>query len=375
MKRIGILFLLLTVIACTPKPNQGKSDLSYSPLQRFHIDFSDHRLALDLRTFLPTVSIVAVGDIMLGNHTEKFIRQFGVEYPFQATRSILQDADIAMGNLEGAFASSGTRFKKRFTFKVPPQFAPALALAGFDVMTLANNHIFDYGMPALKQTIEVLDSLKINHSGADSNRAAACRPVVLESNGYKVAIFSYSMTFPAEFWATDTSAGTCFPYESVIKRTIPHYDSTCDVVITAFHWGRELKNTPRDYQVEMAHRVIDLGSDLVIGHHPHVLQGMEIYKNRLIAYSLGNFCFSSYSRRAVESVMLEVCVDRNGLVLARVIPINVNNYEVDFQPKVLSAQRSAEVIAHLNEYSKNLESPALFDSSGYLIDDLLLTER
>lgn len=368
MKRIKILILAF-IIACAPKPNTKQIQSHSQSLERFSLPFSIDRLPLELRQVFPVLSVVAVGDIMLGNHTEEFIRKFGPEYPFAGTDSILRSGDITLGNLEAAFAENGTPFDKRFTFKVPPEFAASLPEAGFNVLNLANNHILDYGEEALHRTIEVLDSLSLSYCGAGNDKKSACEPTILEKNGFKIAVFGYSMTFPSEFWATDSSGGTCFPYESMLKRTIPHYDSTCDIVIANFHWGRELKNQPRDYQQKMARRVIDLGADLVIGHHPHVLQGMEIYKNRLIAYSLGNFCFSSYSRRATESVILKVALDKNGLVFARVIPINVNNYEIKFQPQVFDQQKSREVIQRLNEYSRALESPAFFDSTGFLINE------
>ncbi len=363
---IAWLSLISIFLSCANKP---KTTLEQKEQENFPIlkpEISHQRQLFKPEPIFSAVSVVAVGDMMLGNHTAQYIKKFGYEYPFAATDSILRSGDITIGNLEGPFATGGVQFPKKFTFKVPPEFATSLSFAGFNVVTLANNHILDYGVEALTETVAALDSLEIAYCGAGPNRESACKPTIVEKNGLKIAIFGYSMTFPAEFWASDTSGGTCFPYESVLKRTIPHYDSTCDIVITNFHWGRELKNMPRDYQIEMAHKVIDLGADLVIGHHPHVLQGMEIYKNRLIAYSLGNFSFASYSKRATESVILKVTLMSDGFLFARVIPINVNNHEVQFQPRPLHGDLAIDVITHLNEYSQQLENPALFDSTGFL---------
>ncbi|NOZ62067.1 MAG: CapA family protein [Calditrichaeota bacterium] len=371
IRLISLVWIVAVFLSCANKQQTAQELIKKTEPEILKLKSSLKRQRVELTPVVNSVSVVAVGDIMLGNHTAQYIRKYGVEYPFAATDSILRSGDIAVGNLEGPFAVSGTPFDKKFTFKVPPEFASSLAFAGFDVMTLANNHILDYGAEGLQRTISALDSLKISHCGAGLDLKAACTPAILEENGLKIAVFGYSMTFPAEFWASKTSGGTCFPYENILERTIPHYDSTCDIVIANFHWGRELKNAPRDYQRQTAHKAIDLGADLVIGHHPHVLQGVEIYKNRLIAYSLGNFAFASYSKRATESIILKVYLTKNGLLFARAVPINVNNYEVEFQPRPLSGKKAKEVIRHLNDYSRQLPAGAIFDSCGVIWGNLL----
>jgi poly-gamma-glutamate capsule biosynthesis protein CapA/YwtB (metallophosphatase superfamily) len=136
--------------------------------------------------------------------------------------------------------------------------------------------------------------------------------------------------------------------------------------VVTFHWGAEGKNFPKDYQKEYAHLAIDLGADLVLGHHPHVLQGLEIYKNRLIAYSLGNFTFSSYSRRATESMILKVYLVDGGLFFAKIIPVSVDNYEISFQPRVVTGKRAKTIIANLKAYSEPLNLTAIIDDDGYI---------
>ncbi|OQX84761.1 hypothetical protein B6D60_08805 [candidate division KSB1 bacterium 4484_87] len=365
------VWIFIIFLSCANKQQTTPALIKKTDTEILKVESSLKRQQLQQTPVINSVSVVAVGDIMLGNHTTQYIRNHGAEYPFSATSSILRSGDITMGNLEGPFVTSGTPFDKKFTFKVPPDLASSLPFAGFDVMTLANNHILDYGIDGLTETIAVLDSLNIAHCGAGLDEHAASEPAILERNGLRIAVFGYSMTFPDEFWATKKSEGTCFPYQRILARTIPHYDSTCDIVVANFHWGRELKNVPRDYQKQMAHKAIDLGADLIIGHHPHVLQGMEIYKNRLIAYSLGNFAFASYSRRATESVILKAYLTKDGLLFARVIPINVNNYEIEFQPTPLSGEKANQVISHLNDYSASLDSGIAFDNSGFVWGNLL----
>ncbi|MDZ7263716.1 MAG: CapA family protein [candidate division KSB1 bacterium] len=314
----------------------------------------------------PFLSIAAVGDIMLGEVTPQYMQQYGVSYPFDSTRQILAEADLTMGNLEAAFSNTGTRFEKKFTFKVPPQYAKSLLHAGIDVVTLANNHILDFGMEALKNTITTLDSLGIDHCGAGVTFEEAIKPALLERNGYRVAVLGYSLTFPEEFWANRQHGGTVFPHESLLKKSIQLCETLADITIVTFHWGAELANYPKDYQKQIAYQSIDYGADLVIGHHPHVLQGLEIYKNRLIAYSLGNFTFSSYSRKTTESIILKVFLTRNGLLYAKAIPVCVNNDRVHFQPRRLVGAEADTVLAQLRRFSAPLKNAASIDERGYI---------
>lgn len=323
-------------------------------------------MSLLSQKILPLVSIAAVGDIMLGNHTIYYIEKYGADYPFDSTRQLLSQSDIAFGNLEAPFARTGTKFEKTFNFKVPPEYVSGLIRSGIDVVTLANNHILDYGIEGLKNTLIVLDSLGLAHCGAGLNRDQANEPAIIDRNGLRVAFLGYSLTFPEEFWATRSRGGTAYPTETNMRASIQHCDSIADFTVVTFHWGAEGKNFPKDYQKEYAHLAIDLGADLVLGHHPHVLQGLEIYKNRLIAYSLGNFTFSSYSRRATESMILKVYLVDEGLFFAKIIPVSVDNYEISFQPRVVTGKRAETIIANLKTYSEPLNLTSIIDDDGYI---------
>lgn len=351
------------------------------PLQVLSIPKSPaiERMSLPNKPITPSVSIAAVGDIMIGNHTTYYIQKYGVDYPFDSTREVLSQANIAFGNLESPFTRTGTKFEKRFNFKVPPEFAPGLSRAGFDVVTLANNHILDYGIEGLESTLAVLDSIGLAYCGAGLNRAQAQQPAILDRNGFRIGFLGYSLTFPEEFWATRSRGGTNYPYN--LKENIEQTDSLADFVVVTFHWGGEGLNYPKEYQKYFAHAAIDYGADLVLGHHPHVLQGLEIYKNRVIAYSLGNFSFSSYSRKAAESMILKVHLTYNGLLYAKIIPVSVDNYEISFQPKILRGSRADAIIANLQKFSEPLNSTNIIENDGYIRgvhftrDDSLLTQK
>lgn len=356
--------LLITTIFLIGCHRQKQIERVAKPLVFADSTASTWKLPIAPLRLFPFISIAAVGDIMLGNHTTYYIEKHGVDYPFDSTRAVLSQSHLTFGNLESPFTKTGQKFDKKFNFKVPPEYAVGLINAGFDVVTLANNHILDYGIEGLKNTLTVLDSLGLAYCGAGLTLEQAQKPAIIERNGYKIALLGYSMTFPEEFWATRSRGGTNYPTN--ITSNIQQADSLADFIVVTFHWGAESKNYPKDYQKFYAHLAIDHGADLVLGHHPHVLQGLEIYKNRLIAYSLGNFSFSSYSGKATESIILKVYLVVDGLLYAKVIPVSVDNNKIAFQPRVLRGPAADSVLAHLREYSEPLNSNNIIDETGYI---------
>ncbi len=343
-QRFGLLFSFTVLFHPTELTAQGGFDWQPEVLEPVHLQ--------------RCVSIAAVGDVMLGSWVVELLEKHGPTYPFEPTRAYLESADVAIANLEAPFALSGEPFPKKFNFKVPPVYAAGLKTAGFDVLNLANNHILDFGEAALLSTMRTLDTLGLRYCGAGPNLAAAHRPTVVAVRGVRIAFFGYSMTFPTEFYAKEDSAGTAYPEPERMAATLRAWEDSVDYTVVSFHWGAEKRTTPKDYQIHFAHLAIDNGADLVLGHHPHVLQGFELYKNRLIAYSLGNFAFGSYSRYAVDSIILKVYLNEDGLVLARALPINVDNRVVEFRPEVAGPQRGARIVENLRALSAPLNAGA-----------------
>ncbi|MBN2029340.1 CapA family protein [bacterium] len=322
----------------------------------------------DLHDSPSVISLAAVGDLMMGGRLLPMIHARGSDYPFDSTRIVLQSVDFAFANLEAPFTHTGETFDKTYTFHVPPEYADGVVHAGLDVLTLANNHILDYGPEGLFSTINVLDSLHIAHCGADCNLEKAEKGVIVNKGDWRVGFLAYSMTYPTEFWATSEQCGTAYPYPNRLKQTIQTMKDQTDLVVVAFHWGGELRTEPKAYQRVYAHLAIDCGADLVIGHHPHVLEGLELYKGRLIAYSLGNYVFGSYSPNAKVSMVLQLFFDRLGPLTAKVIPISVYNNDVQFQPKILKGENRENVIQNLNDISADLNGgEEIIRSSGLII--------
>ena len=313
------------------------------------------------------ITIAAVGDIMLaGSGTRTFARS-GYDYPFAATSRELRGADIAMGNLEAPIASGGREFLgKKFRFRVDPKAAEALKKAGFSILTLANNHIMDFGAAGLRETLENLERHGIHHSGAGEDLAAARKPAVLERNGSKVAFLAYSLTQPEEFFAGENRPGTAPGWSRFFIEDIRKAKATTDYVVVSFHWGTERADHPKSYQVEAAHRAVEAGADLVIGHHPHVLQGLERYRNGVILYSLGNFAFGSLSRYADTSVIARIVLD-GGVREVEIIPLNVRNTEVRYQPAYLKGERAREVVDRLNSLSRQWRTEIVDRGGRYLV--------
>lgn len=300
--------------------------------------------------------VAAVGDIMLGGTAAPELALYGYDYPFAHVKELLGQASVVFGNLEGPLTDGGRPFEgKQYVFRSPPdRVAPALARAGIGLVSLANNHVMDYGLDGLRDTLGALDAAGIRYAGAGENLAAARRPAFVEAGGVRLALLAYSLTFPEEFWAADARPGTAFGHEHEVRADIAAARRHADVVLVSFHWGREGTTELRDYQRTLGHAAIDAGAAVVFGHHPHVLQAVEHYRDGVILYSLGNFVFGSYSPNATRSAIAIVTL-RQGRVHALALhPINVKNAEVVFQPRPLSGADADVVVQSLQQLSAPL---------------------
>jgi poly-gamma-glutamate capsule biosynthesis protein CapA/YwtB (metallophosphatase superfamily) len=259
----------------------------------------------------------------------------GPQVVFAGVQSVLDSADLLVGNLECALTNSTQPERKSFTLKAPPQAARALSLAGFDVLSLANNHAMDYGFNGLTDTQDSLRSYGIMTVGAGSDAAAAHAPVILTRNGLKVAFLAYADVLPensgfdARSWiATQSKPGIAWADPQTIKADVTEAKLQADLVVVILHAGIEITdviNSLNDAQRLSAHAAIDAGASLVIGSHPHVLQQFERYHGGLIAYSLGNFVFDQYAGIANATIILRVVLDRSGVKSYDYVPVLIEN--------------------------------------------------
>lgn len=300
-------------------------------------------------------TIVGVGDIMLSGSAKTVLRKKGYDYSFEdiGLSKLIKNADLAFANLECPVTKKGKAFKdKKFVFKADPASIKAVKRAGFDMLSLANNHIMDYGDEGLSSTVSYCLSSGLACSGAGTDLVKARKVSILKRKDITYGLLSYSMTYPSEFWATSEGAGTAYGGRDALIEDVQNGKKEADIIIVSFHWGAELAERPRGYQVEMAHTAIDCGADIVFGHHPHVPQPIEIYKGKPIFYSLGNYAFGSYSRKTPISFAARVVLEKDRIDSIRLYPVIVDNYEVMFRPASAGKVRAEEIICYLNEISE-----------------------
>lgn len=312
------------------------------------------------------IILAAVGDIMLAGSASPVFKKRGLSHAFKGSKSVLKRGHIAIGNLEAPITDRGAEFTgKRFRFRSPPDSAVAIKEAGFSVLSLANNHIMDYGATGLSDSIKYLDSNSILHTGAGMNLDSARKPAILDAAGSKVAFLSYSLTYPAEYFAGHTRYGTAPGYAAFFRNDIKLARKHADHVVVSFHWGKELAEKPSPYQRRAARAAIDAGADVVLGHHPHVLQGIERYRNGLILYSLGNYAFGSRSRHADRSIIALISLNE-GARNVEIIPLNVLNREVNFNPRPLQGSAGRQVVDRLARISEGMGTHFYLDSDRFM---------
>ncbi len=333
---------------------------------------ADSSIASPTSTAHDTLILGATGDIMLGSWLIEVLNEQGADYPFGEVLPLLQSTDLLVGNLESPFLGDTTgvvRAEKTYTFAVPPGIVETLTAGGFDLVGLANNHILDFGSAGLFETWSVLDSAGIAHAGTGRTKEEAHRHTTIERQGSRVAFLAYSHTFPEEFWATADRPGTAHASDEGLAREVKRAGEDADLVVVMFHWGGELLGEPRDYQKILAHIAIDNGADLIIGHHPHTLQPLEWYRGRLIAYSLGNFVFGSFTSTAKGAVLLVRFVEGRPIE-AELHPIDVNNLRREFRPGLLDPSRwsilESSVLAALVDSAAAGHPGVQVDTGGYL---------
>ena len=298
-----------------------------------------------------TVTVSAVGDCTLGTdesfNTSTSFNAYeamnGTSYFFQNVRSILEADDATFANFEGTLTTETARESKEYAFKGDPSYTQILTDGSIDVVTLANNHSSDYGAKSLTDTEEALDAAGIDYCIGD-------KIAVKEVNGIPTA-------FIGIYVLNDGMAR-----EEQVKQTIAAArQQGAKLVIVAFHWGTEKAAEPDETQKSLAHTAIDCGADLVVGHHPHVLQAIEYYKGKYIAYSLGNFCFGGNSAPSDMDTMIfqQTFTIEKGEVqaaaAATVVPCSISStagYN-DYQPTPTEGDASASVIDRLNTMSAN----------------------
>jgi len=297
----------------------------------------------------PVTTLVAVGDIMLARTVEQtMLRHDDWLYPFRETFQLTSIADITFGNLETPLTEGVVVEPYGMVFRADPKAAEGLAYGGFDVVSLANNHLKNQGAGGIQTTINTLRNAGIQHIGAGATLAKARKPVLITAHDITFGFLAYAddSFMPSSYVATDQNAGSPILDETLLKQDIVLLSKQADVIIVSMHAGNEYSPTPNDRQIAFAHSAIDNGAQLVIGHHPHVIQPLEEYNGGYIFYSLGNFVFDQmWSEATRESVIATISFTGTEIQRIDLTPIKIFDY---CQPRVIENEAGDRLIQLMN---------------------------
>lgn len=272
---------------------------------------------------VPGVTLLFVGDIMLARAIGSIAeRKNDPLFYFRSTRELVRRADVAVANLESPLSTRGTKMGSELSFRAQPKMSDGLSFAGFDVVSLANNHIWDYGPDALLDTLDILSQKQILYAGAGRNYARAHAPALYTVRGTQIAFLSYTDLLAESHTRESSLPAVAFADKGTVAADILGARRRADIVVVLLHWGEEYSTRHSKAQEELARAAIDAGAHLVIGHHPHVVQEVEEYNGGLIAYSLGNFIFDqNFSEETSRGLMLRVIMSGQEISLVEKIPI------------------------------------------------------
>jgi poly-gamma-glutamate synthesis protein (capsule biosynthesis protein) len=300
------------------------------------------------------MTMLAVGDIMLDRDVKKVGLQKGWEHIFSEVAPRLRQADLAFANLESPIGDKGHFINM---FQAPPEAMTGVASAGFDVVSLANNHALDYHHAGMFETMRLLEEHQIAWVGAGRNIHEARAPLIKEVKGVKIGFLAYTeMWFvharePISWEGTEDEPGVAPAQLDIIVEDIGKLRGDVDCVIVTMHWGKEYIHEPTSEQRRLARAAIDAGADLVLGHHPHVLQGIEFYRQGVIAYSLGNFVFDINLPATWETMILEFTLSPAGPLDMNIIPA----YIFGVQPQILKGSHSANLYDRIRDFSLKID--------------------
>lgn len=317
---------------------------------------------------IQTVTITAAGDCSLGSlqthgyasSFHEFYDKYGEAYFFQNFKEVFEQDDLTLVNLEGVLSNATKRVEKKFNIKGKPEYTGIMTSSSIEAVSLGNNHTQDYGPESLEDTKQALDTAGILYAYND------IISYYTTDDGIVVAMISAG-------FLSDNYDRDKYLFAGIEEAK----KQGADLIITSCHWGIEGDHYPNNYQKNLGHKLIDAGADVVIGHHPHVPQGIEEYKGKLIIYSLGNFSFGGNRNPSEKNtfVFQQTFTFVDGVlqigaehIEAKIIPARIsghNSYN-DYQPKIATGDQAATIIEKMNEYSKKY-SGLSFDEQGNIL--------
>ncbi|MHA1341274.1 MAG: CapA family protein [Promethearchaeota archaeon] len=287
---------------------------------------------------MPYLKLLAVGDISLNVKNN--------EDPFKSVNHLFKEKDILFANLETVITNYDIpREQKLIYLRTSKENVVYLKNNKFDIINIANNHILDYGPKGFNDTLEVLNQNGILFIGAGNHKFNQPQ-IIIGKKDIKVGFLGYK---EGRFNNTNNYIFINTICEKKIIFDIKKIKSKCDIVVISLHWGIENVFFPSPLQIKLAKKLIDAGAFLILGHHPHIVQGIEKYKNGLIVYSLGNFQFLSYKEKNKKSIILSVKINKYGIVDFEIIPVKINE---EFKPFIMNKEESNKMLSFINAISQ-----------------------
>lgn len=335
-----ILSTLLTIVTYADTPTQLTDSTALKIVQEEDIT---------------TITISAAGDVTMGrdavttyyNSFDHIVEVQKKDYSYfmKNVKPIFENDDLTIVNLEGPLTTAAYMAEKQYRFKGNPAYTEVLKQGSIEVVNLANNHMFDYLDQGYFDTVSNLSEANIGYSGFEHK-------YLTEIKGIKIGIFGFA--------GWDASKQK----KSDIKKAVEDLKSRgANLIIASFHWGEERTYTPNPTQKELGRYCIDIGVDLVLGHHPHVVQGIETYKGKSIVYSLGNFCFGGNKNPSDKDAYIyqhSFSFKDNVLQMetGQVIPISISSSKVsnNYQPTILQGIEATRVMNKIRKYSMDLNN-------------------
>lgn len=337
----------------TPPASHAGAPISQAVSQTGNSASEATPIPLSIKQTKP-IEMVFAGDTMMDGSVKDAIRRHGADYPFAQIKAEVSAADYAVLNLETSVTEAADKDRnQRFNFKSEAGSLDGIKHAGFDMVSLGNNHVLDYKEKGLRDTLKNVEKAGLRHVGAGLDEEEAYRFETVRLNGATVKIGAVTRFMPTTAWkATDKKPGVASAYEpEKILKAIRAASKEADYVLVFIHWGVENTTSPQPWQRKLAADMLDAGASAVVGSHPHVLQGFEFHKGKPIAYSIGNFLFPDYVKgKKADTGLLKLTLDK-GQVSISFRPLSIRNNRI---VKRDAAYETAQ-LAYLEDLSYRVE--------------------
>jgi poly-gamma-glutamate synthesis protein (capsule biosynthesis protein) len=322
------------------------------------------------------IKFSAVGDVTLGDHPmcvgfgaySRFKKE-STHFPFEKVKPVFQSSDLTFGNLECSHSNLNLRKNDLGSIQMrgDPRHIQGLIEAGIDLVNVANNHSMQHGKEVFLDSLKNLESHGILYCGASPDNHLVAVPRVVKKNGLAIGFLGYSLR-PRQYFEYEPlyTEG----HEEGIIGDISKIRTEVDIIVVSLHWGEEFIQRPSPEEMRLARSIIDAGANLIIGHHPHVLRGVEKHHDGYIVYSLGNFiCDMVWDEKLRNSLIFQCDFTREGISNVNLIPTYINN---DFQPEVIEGEKALSLLNEIEKLSKKLNEESLTNldslSSAYIRD-------